>query len=57
MGYRDHAQRGNAAMATSTVEDYLKTLYGEQQRAGGELVPMGVLASSMNVTPAPRRRW
>jgi DtxR family Mn-dependent transcriptional regulator len=38
-------------MATSTVEDYLKTLYGEQQRAGGELVPMGVLASSMNVTP------
>ncbi|MGB7159038.1 MAG: metal-dependent transcriptional regulator [Tepidisphaeraceae bacterium] len=38
-------------MATSTVENYLKTLYDEQQRAGGELVAMGAVASSMNVTP------
>src|SRR5215218_7242281 len=38
-------------MATSTVENYLKTLYGEQQRAGGELVPMGAVAASMSVTP------
>jgi len=38
-------------MATSTVENYLKSLYAEQQRAGGELVPMGVIAAAMNVTP------
>src|SRR5215218_1961736 len=38
-------------MATSTVENYLKTLYGEQQRAGGGLVAMGAVATSMSVTP------
>jgi DtxR family Mn-dependent transcriptional regulator len=42
-------------MATSTVEDYLKTLYAEQQRgdAGGqgELVAMGAVASAMRVAP------
>src|SRR5438034_6832851 len=46
-------------MATSTVEDYLKALYAEQQRAvaaqgaagGGELVAMGALAAAMNVAP------
>ena len=38
-------------MATSTVENYLKALYVEQQRAGGGLVPTGTVAASMNVTP------
>ena len=39
-------------MATSTVEDYLKQLYLEQQQAAaGELVPMGRLASAMGVVP------
>src|SRR5215217_938715 len=39
-------------MATVTVENYLKTLYSEQQRAqAGELVPMGSVAAAMNVTP------
>jgi DtxR family transcriptional regulator, Mn-dependent transcriptional regulator len=38
-------------MATSTVEDYLKSLYTEQQRLGGELVAMGALAAAMNVAP------
>src|SRR5438034_8848513 len=38
-------------MPTSTVEDYLKSLYSEQQRGGGELVAMGALASAMKVAP------
>jgi DtxR family Mn-dependent transcriptional regulator len=39
-------------MATSTVEDYLKQLYLEQQQPGsGELVPMGKLATAMGVVP------
>src|SRR5687767_14898497 len=38
-------------MPTSTVENYLKTLYSEQQRAGGELVAMGAVATAMDVTP------
>src|SRR4051794_41595464 len=38
-------------MATRTVEDYLKNLYTQQQRGGGELVAMGVLAGAMNVAP------
>src|SRR5215204_2955292 len=38
-------------MATSTVEDYLKTLYTQQQRGGAERVAMGVFASAMNVAP------
>ena len=37
-------------MPTSTVEDYLKAIYAEQ-RAGGGLVPMGVVAGAMNVAP------
>jgi DtxR family Mn-dependent transcriptional regulator len=38
-------------MATSTVEDYLKQLYLEQQAAPDKLVPMGRLAASMGVVP------
>ena len=45
-------------MPTSTVENYLKTIYTEQQRhaggaaaAQGELVAMGAMASAMGVTP------
>jgi len=39
-------------MASTTVENYLKQLYLEQQAlAGGELVPMGRLAAAMTVTP------
>ena len=38
-------------MASITVENYLKRLYSEQQRAGGELVSMGRLASAMGVVP------
>lgn len=38
-------------MASSTVENYLKQLYMEQQQAPGELVPMGKLASAMGVVP------
>ncbi len=38
-------------MPSSTVENYLKTLYAQQQRDGAGLVPMGTLASAMNVAP------
>src|SRR3954447_19928311 len=38
-------------MATSTVEDYLKQLYLEQQSGPERLVPMGRLASLMGVVP------
>ena len=39
-------------MPTSTVEDYLKQIYLEQQSApAGELVSLGKLASSMGVVP------
>jgi DtxR family Mn-dependent transcriptional regulator len=38
-------------MASITVENYLKTLYAQQQRGGGALVPMGSLASAMGVAP------
>jgi DtxR family Mn-dependent transcriptional regulator len=38
-------------MATSTVEDYLKQLYLEQQTAPERLVAMGKLASLMGVVP------
>lgn len=38
-------------MATSTVEDYLKQLYLEQQTAPDKLVPMGRLATLMGVVP------
>src|SRR6476661_256156 len=38
-------------VATSTVENYLKTLFTEQQRRGGDLVPMGALATAMRVAP------
>ena len=31
-------------MPSSTVENYLKTLYARQQHARGELVPMGAVA-------------
>jgi DtxR family Mn-dependent transcriptional regulator len=39
-------------MPSSTVEDYLKQIYLEQQQADSdELVPMGKLASAMGVVP------
>src|SRR5215471_9542710 len=38
-------------MPSSTVENYLKQIYLEQQSAQGELVSMGRLASVMNVVP------
>src|SRR3954468_18452916 len=39
-------------MPSSTVEDYLKQIYLEQQAAGaGQLVPMGKLAVAMGVVP------
>lgn len=38
-------------MASSTVENYLKQLYLEEQQARGQLVPMGKLASAMGVVP------
>ncbi len=38
-------------MPTPTVENYLKRIYIEQQQREGDLVPMGVLAAAMDVTP------
>src|SRR5687767_15502777 len=39
-------------MATITVENYLKTIYTEQQRLGpGELLAMGAMAAAMRVAP------
>lgn len=38
-------------MPSRTVEDYIKRLYAEQQRAAGQLVPMGRLAEAMSVVP------
>lgn len=38
-------------MATSTVENYIKRIYIEQQRSEGNLVSFGRLAASMNVVP------
>ncbi len=38
-------------MPSSTVEDYIKQLYLEQQHNPGELVPMGRLAEAMGVVP------
>lgn len=38
-------------MPSSTVEDYLKQLWIEQQAAGDDLVPMGRLAAAMGVVP------
>src|SRR3954465_4684116 len=38
-------------MPTSTVENYLKQLYLEQQAAPDELVSMGKLAAAMSVVP------
>ena len=38
-------------MPTPTVENYLKTLFTEQQRGQENLVPMGALASAMKVAP------
>lgn len=39
-------------MPSSTVEDYLKQIYLEQQQSpSGELVPMGRLAAAMGVVP------
>src|SRR5215208_5751466 len=38
-------------MPSSTVENYLKTLFIEQQREHGNLVPMGALAAAMRVAP------
>jgi DtxR family Mn-dependent transcriptional regulator len=38
-------------MPSSTVENYLKQIYLEQQSLGDDLVPMGRLAAAMAVTP------
>src|SRR3954465_9540463 len=38
-------------MASSTVENYPKQIYLEQQPLGADLVPMGRLATAMTVTP------
>ena len=38
-------------MASSTVENYLKRLYVEQQRNQGKIVAMGRLAETMHVSP------
>lgn len=38
-------------MPSSTVEDYIKRIYLEQQHISGELVAMGKLASCMGVVP------
>jgi DtxR family Mn-dependent transcriptional regulator len=38
-------------MATSTVENYVKRLYLEQQQSPGQLVSMGRLAAVMGVVP------
>jgi DtxR family Mn-dependent transcriptional regulator len=42
-------ERGTAA--SSTVENYVKQLYLEQHRGGGEMVSMGRLAAAMGVVP------
>ena len=38
-------------MTTSTVEDYVKCIYQEEQRRGGDLVPTGQIAANLKVTP------
>lgn len=38
-------------MATSTVEDYLKRIYLEQERVGGALVSPGQIAHALGVAP------
>jgi DtxR family Mn-dependent transcriptional regulator len=38
-------------MASSTVENYVKRLFLEQQRCAEKLVPLGKLAAAMSVTP------
>lgn len=38
-------------MATSTVEDYLKQIYLEEQRSPGALVSTGHIAAALKVTP------
>jgi len=39
-------------MTTSTVEDYVKCIYQEEQRrGGGHLVPTGQIAANLKVTP------
>jgi DtxR family Mn-dependent transcriptional regulator len=38
-------------MATSTVENYLKQLFLEQQANDGNMIPMGRLAGAMGVVP------
>lgn len=38
-------------MPTSTVEDYLKCIYLEQEHTGGALVPTGQVAAALKVAP------
>lgn len=38
-------------MPTSTVEDYLKCIYHEQEGSDGELVPTGHIAAALEVAP------
>src|SRR5881397_7753 len=45
-------RHGDPEMPSSTVEDYLKQIYLEQQQGpAGQLVSMGKLAASMGVVP------
>jgi DtxR family Mn-dependent transcriptional regulator len=39
------------AMPTSTVEDYLKRIYLEEQSSPGSLIPTGQIAQALGVTP------
>ena len=38
-------------MATSTVEQYIKTIYQQEERARGNMVQMKLLSDAMEVTP------
>jgi DtxR family Mn-dependent transcriptional regulator len=49
---RKNVRYNRTLMPSSTVENYVKQIYVEQQTAGGEqLVPMGKLAAAMGVVP------
>jgi DtxR family Mn-dependent transcriptional regulator len=48
---RQPAREWTTVMPTSTVENYLKTLYAQQQEYPGEPVPLGKLAECLHLTP------
>lgn len=47
----EESTRVPSAKLSSTVENYLKCLYEEQQKTTGDLVGMGTLAAAMQVSP------